>query len=104
MEERRKKKTKKEPRKTPQTRIKELRKDIDAFQTEVDNMLKSVSTIVQQDNTCEICHNTITEYEDLICQHVICRSCFDANRSTRCPICENNLERFDSSSSSEDFS
>jgi hypothetical protein len=104
MEDRRRKTAKKEPRKTPQMKIKELKKDIDAFQSEVDNLLKNVSKTLTESTICVVCEKTTTEHEDLICQHVICPACYD--KSVVCPICIHtpfHLHRFDSSSSSDEF-
>lgn len=105
MDERRRRKTKKEPRKTPQTKIKELKKDIDAFQIEVDNLLKNVPATLADANTCAVCGNPTTDINDMACQHAICRTCAD-NQMTPfvCPLCEPaTFHRFDSSSSSEEI-
>jgi len=99
---------KKQAWKTPQIKIKKLKKDIETFETEVENLLKNVQTT--PDSNCVVCKKTI-ECEDLPCQHPICHPCYNNQRRNRdnvyCPICQKNYFniRFDSisSSSSEEF-
>lgn len=100
---------KKQTWRTPQTKIKKLKKDIETLQSEVENLLKHVQPI--SDNICCIVCKKIVECEELPCQHAICQSCYNnqiKNRdSVYCPICQKTYFniRFDSisSSSSEEY-
>lgn len=99
MEERRKRTNKKDARQaTPQKKIEELKKDIEAFQKNVENVLKEVPADLPE-NLCIACENPTMDYEELVCHHVLCHKCCD-NLSV-CPLCR--PTRFDSSSSSEDL-
>lgn len=94
-------------RRTPQNKFKELRKDIESFQTEVKNLLENVPPS-ERDNLCVVCKQN-EDCHELPCNHVICQSCFDTQMKKKhfihCLICNQThfhlMSRFDSSSSSD---
>lgn len=102
----------------PQTKIKELKKDIETFETEVNLLLEHVPASI--DNICIVCQNpilTAAEYHDLPCQHVLCETCghdqVKNHLPVQCPQCSQQqshpsvfsyLRPTDNSSSSEDSS
>ena len=98
--------------KNPQTKIKELKKDIETFETEVNHLLEHVQ-VGSIDSICIVCENPIrtTEYHDLPCQHVLCETCahdqITNHHPIRCPKCSQQQNPFFvvrslDSSSSED--
>jgi len=101
-------KRRKEVWKTPQIKIKKLKKDIETLETEVENLLKNVQTTPT--SSCAVCKKNVGS-EDLPCQHSICHPRYSNQLRNRdnvyCPICKKNYfnVRFDSisSSSSEEF-
>jgi len=109
MEEEQKKKTKNHHNKwkNPQHKFKQLRKDIESFQTEVNVLLDNVKPSTR-DNLCVLCQKH-EDCEELPCQHVICHACFNQQmkekHSVECPLCRQThfhmFSRFDSSSSSD---
>lgn len=103
--------------KNQQTKIKELKKDIETFETEVNLLLEHVQACGSIDNICILCQNHIltSEYHDLPCQHVLCETCVHDQvknqHSIQCPQCSQQqphpspfsyLRPTGSSSSSED--
>lgn len=78
-------------KKTTQTKIKKLKKEIEIFQLEVDQLLRSIPTS-STDSTCIICMKTQIECEDLPCQHVICKYCYTnqtkKNSFVKCTVCQ----------------
>lgn len=99
--------------KNPQTKIKELKKDIETLETEVNMLLEHVPA-GSIDGMCIVCKNPIkplSEYHDLPCQHFLCEICVQNqiknDRLVHCPQCSHQSPFFpvrsiDSSSSSED--
>lgn len=96
----------------PQTKIKELRKDIESLESEVNLLLEHVQ-VASIDSLCVVCKQpiTTTEYHDMPCQHVICEDCGNTlikkHRTINCPLCLQEQHLFHmrsthSSSSSED--
>lgn len=109
--------TEKKILKNPQTKIKELKKDIETFETEVNRLLEDVVEAGSMDNLCIECQNPIrtAEQHDLPCQHVLCETCFlnqiKNHRLLHCPQCSHHqphqspffyIHSRNSSSSSED--
>lgn len=92
-------------------KIKELKKDIEVFQTEVENLLRDVSSNIPLDNICVLC-NKNNGCRDLPCQHIICLLCHQHhmknNSMITCPVCQYThyqggmVHGFDSFSSSSD--
>jgi hypothetical protein len=78
---------KKKNLKNPQTNIKELKKDIETFETKVNLLLENVQVGSMEGVVCIVCQNLITtaEYHDLPCQHILCETCVQDH--TQCPQC-----------------
>jgi len=102
---------KKQKTNNPQTKIKELKKDIETLESEVNLLLEHVH-VASIDSLCIVCKKPITtEYHDLSCPHVICEPCgndlLKKHRAVHCPVCLQEQHLFHmrsthSSSSSED--
>lgn len=91
----------------PQVQIKELKKQLDTFQLEVENLLRDVPS---SENLCILCNNRDSKgHCDLPCQHVLCYSCQKQYRKRNCPQCnqhqhqQQQLIDKDTSSSSEEI-
>lgn len=88
-------------KKGPQTKIKELKKDIATLETQMSRLLEHVPS-TSMDNLCVVCEEVVRhEYHDLACQHVLCPACYDKKQPHPCPRCQPTYSE-DSSSSSED--
>lgn len=107
---RRKKQPQKQNLKNPQTKIKELKRDIETFETEVNLLLEHVPA-ASIDMICIVCQKTnMTDYHNLYCEHVICETCGNdqirKHVSVHCPKCCQEKDIFHvrsmESSSSED--
>ena len=100
--------------KNPQSNIKELKKDIETFETQVNLLLEHVQAGFMDGVFCVMCGNHIktSEYYDLPCQHILCETCFHEQTKNHCPSgcpqCSQEKPPFfhvrptDSSSSSDD--
>lgn len=94
--------------KTPLSKIKILKQEIDTFQTQVGDLLECIGT-KSLDNICISCNSSTLECEDLPCQHMICRICYNNQiknkRMVVCPVCQKThqypLHSIDSFSSEE---
>lgn len=92
----------------PHVQIKELKKQLDTFQLEVENLLRDVPST---DNLCILCNNRDSKgHYDLPCQHVLCFSCQKQYRKRDCPQCHPHNKKAqkqpiekDTSSSSEEL-
>lgn len=90
-------------------KIKELKKDIELFQCELDNLLKKVSSNTNQDDNilCVLCDKNIAKHK-LPCQHDVCFSCQQNHIKNKsiitCPTCQEKHyhSRVNSFSSSSD--
>lgn len=71
-------------------KIKELKKDIEIFQSELEDLLRNVPASTNQDNICVFCDKNIATYK-LPCQHDICTPCQQNHRKNKaitiCPVC-----------------
>lgn len=75
-------------KKGPQTKIKELKKDIVTLETQVNRLLENVPS-TSMDNLCMVCEEVVRhEYHDLACHHVLCKACYDKNQAQPCPKCQ----------------
>lgn len=76
--------------------IKELRKEINSFQTQIQELLQEIPVIL---SVCIVCHNK-DDCIDLPCQHSICRRCHGFVNA-QCTICPQLVRNLSSSSSEE---
>lgn len=95
---------KKQQTTNPQSRIRELKKDIETFENQVNLMLEHNPT-TSMDGTCVACGRVAgNDYHELSCQHWLCCVCHRHrihNKLPDCPRCQPSpLYRGDSSSSS----
>lgn len=98
--------SKRHKKQQPHVQIKELKKQLDTFQLEVEHLLQDVPST---DNLCILCNNSNGQF-DLPCNHVLCHYCQKEYNKIHCSICkktynlqkDNQIEK-DSSSSSEEI-
>lgn len=91
----------KQTRKPPLIKIQELKKDIDLFQSEIKQLLEKFPIDTDTDS-CVVCHQKNTDYQEFPCQHLICQSCFEKLSTFQCPDCHQNDFHYSDSSSSDD--